>query len=127
VIQPAILARLLDGHDVVGLLDHADHLAVPRGTGAVQAGVGVGDVIAHRAEAHVQFGVTNRIGERQRLLLSGAKNVKGEPLRGLGSDSGQVLELVDEALDRCGEVRHRANSRVAYGSGKALSRSVSET
>ncbi len=73
---------------------------------AVQARIGIGDVVAHRAEAHVHLGVADGVGERQGFFRLGAQNMEREALRGLRPDAGQMFELVDQTLDRFGKIRH---------------------
>jgi hypothetical protein len=52
--------------------------------------------------------LTDRVGERQRLLVGDAQDVEREPLRGALPDAGQARELGDEAVDRGGEQNPKA-------------------
>src|ERR1700726_1720057 len=88
---------LFDGGDVGGFFDHADKALVARGTGAVNAGIDVGDVVAHRAEAEVGLHVPHSYGEGLGVFVAGAKNVKGQPLGAFRADSGELFQQIGRA------------------------------
>jgi len=91
----------------VRLFDDADHAAIAGGAGAVEAGIGIGDVIADAAFANLQFGIANGIGQRDRFFRTGAQDMKGKPLSRLLTDSGQAFEFIDKPSDGFGKVRHQ--------------------
>src|ERR1700682_2203552 len=115
VVQAAVLARFFDGHDVVRFFDDADCFAIARWPRAVQARIGIGDVVAHRTKSHVHLGVADSIGEGERIIRSNAHDLKREALRTLGPDAAQMYELVDQSLDRFGEIRHEEFSVTECG------------
>jgi hypothetical protein len=106
VVHAVVGARFLDGEDVVGLFDHANGLAVARGSDAIQAWIGVGDVVARRALANLFFGISNGVGEPERVFRRRAQDKKCEALRGFLSNAGKMFEFVDEAFDRSGKIGH---------------------
>ena len=66
------------------------------------------EAIKHLADAHGVL-LESALGQRLGLLRRGAKDVKGQPLRGFLAYSGQAFELIDEPSDRFGKVRHRGS------------------
>src|SRR5262249_31133211 len=103
---PAERPRLLDRQDIVRFLDYANRRAVSSRTHAVQARIGVGDVVTHRALSDLLLRVSNGIGQPQGILGRRPQNVERKSLRGFLSDSGKVLQFVDQALNRHGKIRH---------------------
>src|SRR5207302_6618676 len=79
------------------------------GTGAVGAGVDVGDVVAHRAEAEIRFDVAHGLRQAFGIFIAGAKNVEGETLGALSSNARELLQLVNEARHGFGETGHLVN------------------
>src|SRR5207253_4629149 len=53
VVEAVVAARLLDGDEVVGLFDDADHRAVARRGGAEAARLNVREVVADRAHHYL--------------------------------------------------------------------------
>ncbi len=106
MVHARVGARFFDGHDVVRLFHHADGPAIARGPGAVQAGIRVSDVVADGAFADFFFCVANGVGERQGVFRRRAQQKESEALRGFLSDAGEVLQFIDQAFDRSGEIRH---------------------
>src|SRR5207302_6061900 len=106
VIDALEVARLLDRHHVLRLLDDANQVAIAGVAAAEDARVGVGDVVADGtigdALLHLAHGVHEAVGLFARRL----ENVKREPLRALGTDAGQALQLLDEADEGLGQA-HR--------------------
>ena len=45
-------------------------------------------------------------GERLGIVVAGAQDVKGKPLRGLAADARQFFQFVDEPGHRLGKFRH---------------------
>ena len=68
VVYPVIGACLFDGGDVGGLFEDTDEVMVAGGTGAVDAWVDVGDVVADGAEAEVLLDLADGDGERLRVF-----------------------------------------------------------
>ena len=89
----------------MGVLDHANGLRVATLVGAIEAGVGVGDVRADRAVGDPLLDVTHRVDERVDVVPRLPEQVEGETLGALGSDAGQLLELLDEPDERR-DLRH---------------------
>src|SRR5262249_26118869 len=58
------------------------------------------EVEAFLAETDLLLHFADRLAERQRLLVRGAKQVEGEPLGGPPADPRQPRELGDEARQR---------------------------
>ena len=54
----------------------------------------VGEVEAHLAQADPLLDLADRVGERERVLLAGAQQVEGEPLRGAAADPGSFESSV---------------------------------
>ena len=104
------LAGALDGDDVTRLLDHADHPAVAAVVVAELAQLGVGDVEAAVAEAHLLLGVADRRGEAADVVGGDLQQVEGDALRRARPDPGEPSELVDQRLDGRGEGTGQAQS-----------------
>jgi len=60
----------------------------------------VGDVAAHRAEAHAVADLGQHRGEPVDVRRFDGQQVKGDALRALRPDTRQLAELVDQILDR---------------------------
>src|ERR1700737_1306795 len=106
MVHPAERPRFLNGENVVGFFDHTNGLAASRGSHAVQAWVGVGNVVTYRAFANLFLGLANRIGQRQSVLGRTAQQIERKSLRGLLSNAGEMFEFVDQSLDRGSKIRH---------------------
>src|SRR5579863_10721461 len=52
------------------------------------------------------FSFANRIGQRERLTAVVAEQMKSEPLGGLLTNAGKMLQFVDQTGDRGRKVRH---------------------
>src|SRR5690606_22353634 len=111
VVPPPELARALDGDDVLGLLDDADHLVAAPGVEADAAALRLGHVAAHLAELDAQLHLGERVDQPLDLLVVSGQQVERDALRALGPDAGQPAELVDQVLDRA--FVHKGS---AYGS-----------
>ena len=109
VVDAVEMARLFDGGDVGGLLDHADELLIAGGTAAVHAGIDVGNVVADGAQTQLGLDVANGGGQSFGVVRAGTQDVKGEALGALAADSRQLLEFVDEPGHRLGKFGHRVN------------------
>jgi len=114
VIDPAVVTRFFDGRDVRGLFDHANQPLIPIGIRAINAGINVGDVVAHRAEVKAGFELPNGVGELVRVFVGRTKDVEREALRGLAAHAGKLLELVNQASQRLGKSGQRV-PRSNYG------------
>ena len=73
-----------------------------RSSRAERAQLGVGDVEAAGAEAHLRLGVADRRGEAVDVVGGDLEQVEGDALGRLRPDAGQAAELVDQRLDRRG-------------------------
>ena len=80
----------LDRDHVGGLLDHADQRLVAAGVLADPAARPLGEVEADLAEADLLLDLADRVGEAERVVVVGAQDVEGEPLRGALADPGQL-------------------------------------
>src|SRR4051812_29785258 len=118
VVAAAELVRALDRDHVARLLDDADHLAVAALVLADPAARADGEVEAHLAVADGLLDLTDRVGERERLLGRQAEDVEREPLRRALADAGHARELGDQAVDWRGE--HRGLSRLTAWAAAAL-------
>ena len=67
---------------------------------AIEARVGIRDVVAHRAFADIGFRVANRVGKRHRVFRLRAQQKKREPLRRFLADAGQMFQFVDQTRNR---------------------------
>jgi hypothetical protein len=64
--------------------------------------IGVGDVVADRAVRDAGLDVADGVGEPIGLLARRLEDVKRQPLRALGPDAGQRLQLLDQPDERFG-------------------------
>src|SRR5690606_13182706 len=99
VVEPAELARALDGRDVLRILDDADQLRVAARVAADAAALLLGDVAAHFAELHSRAHLGEQLGEPDDIEGRRLQDMERDPLRGLRADAWQPAELVDELLD----------------------------
>ena len=102
VVAAAVLAGLLHGHDVAGLLNHAHDGGVPALVRADRALRPLGDVEAASAEGDALLHLGDGTGQPHRILLGQLQEVERDALRRLGADAGQPAELVDQILDGAG-------------------------
>ena len=102
VVAPGELVRALDRDHIRGLLDHADELGIAPLVGADPADRPVREVEARLAQPDPLLDLPDRLGERKRLLVGGAKEVEGQPLGGATADSRELGQLGDQPLDRRG-------------------------
>jgi hypothetical protein len=99
MVEAAELPRALDGHDVEGLLDHAEHARVAARVGAHGAELALGEVEAAAAEADLLLDLGDGRRQRQDLVGPQLEHVEGEPLSGAWADPGQLRQLRDQPLD----------------------------
>ena len=99
MIEPTKATGLLDDIDVLRLLDDANHAMVAAGVGAKLAGIDVGDAVAGRAVRDAILDVANGIAQPLSLLVRRFQDVKRQPLRALGANARQTLELIDKILN----------------------------
>jgi len=95
VVDAVKMPCLFDCGNVGGFFDHADEFLIPSRTAAVYAGIDVGDVVADRAQTQLSLHVPDGGGQSFGVVFAGPQDMKGEALRGLATDSGQLLEFVD--------------------------------
>src|SRR4051812_42282061 len=76
VVEPAILVRALQRHDVDGLLDDADQRVVAAGVDADPAQLFLGEVAALAAEPDALLYLLERGRERERLILRPLQDVE---------------------------------------------------
>src|SRR4051794_19421455 len=99
VVAPAELTGALDGHDVLGLLDDAQHVVDPPRVAADPALLGLGDVVAGHAEADLLLHPGQRRDQPADVGGLRREQVERDPLGALGPDARQPPELVDQILD----------------------------
>ena len=93
----AVVVRAFDDGDAGRLFDDANLALIARRARAIDARIDIGDVVADGAEAQLCLELADGVGERIGIRGARAQNVKGEALRALGSDAGQLAQLLDEA------------------------------
>src|SRR5688572_32892575 len=84
---------------------------VAAGVAAQAAGIDVGDVVAGSAVDDAILDVANRLAQQLGVLARRAQHVERQPLRALGANARQLLELVDELLQRRGQRHQRSEER----------------
>jgi hypothetical protein len=99
MVDPAVLTGPLDGADIRGLLDHADHGLVPALVGADGTGVVLGEVGADRTAADALDETGESGGQAAALLGRLLEQVVGEPKGRLAPDAGKLGELGGEVVD----------------------------
>src|SRR5579864_3887189 len=97
---------LVNRGDVGRFFDDTDQALVARGTGAVDTGIDVGNVVADRAETKISFDVADSDGEGFGVFIAGAEDVKSQALRALGSYARELFQLIDQARHGFGESVH---------------------
>src|SRR5437764_13589138 len=97
VIHSAVSAGLLDGQDIVRLFDHANRFLVARRADAIKARARVGDIVTDRAFANFFFGVTDAVGQRQRIFRRGPQQEKRQALRGLLAYARKMFQLLEQS------------------------------
>jgi hypothetical protein len=108
VVAAVELVGALDRDHVAGLLDHTQHRRLAPLVLADAAG-GIGrQVEADLALAHGLLDLADGFGQRQGVLVGGAQQVEGEPLRGPLTDAGQARQLGDQPIDGWSEQNSRA-------------------
>ena len=100
VVEAAVLSGPLDRDHVGRLLHDADQRPVAALVLADPAPRSLGEVEADLAQADALLHLADRVGEAERLLVVGAEDVEGEPLRGPLADPRQPPELRHQPLDR---------------------------
>ena len=109
VINARIRPGTLQGHQVAGLLDHADQpLVAPRvaADGAKRL-VGLGQVEASLAVANPFLDRPDRLGQGQGLLGLALQDMMSQPLGRLGANAGQATERLGQAIQGPGVSGHR--------------------
>jgi len=97
---------LFDGSDIRGLFHDAHQTLVAGRTGAVRAGIDVGDVVADRAETEIRFDVPDGLGQAFGIFIAGAEDVEGQTLRALGADAGELFQFINEPRHGFGKLGH---------------------
>jgi len=97
---------LVDRGDVRRLFDHTHQTLIPRGARAINTWIDIGDVVANGAKTQIRFDVSHRRGQCLGVVIAGAENVKGEALRALGPDAGELFQLIDQARHGFGKFGH---------------------
>ena len=100
MIQTVVLARILDTHHVLDILDDTDGGSVTRGIAADGAHLGLADVVAHPAIADFATQLDDGLAKRHRLLLVLLEQVQHETQGRLAPDAGQLGKLTDRRLQQ---------------------------
>jgi hypothetical protein len=98
--------RTFEGHQVIGLLNHADDLLVSPGIATDPAWVSVRQVKAHRAQLNPLLHVDDPPSQFLGLLLGDTKDVKSQPSCGFSPNSRKLGQFVDQSLNGFGVDRH---------------------
>jgi hypothetical protein len=106
VVHTAVGAGLFDSENVVWLFDDTDGAFVAGGAGAVEAGIGVGDVVASGAGSDLFFGIANGVGEAKGVFRCGAQDVERKALGSFLADTGKMFQFVDQSFNWSGKIRH---------------------
>ena len=95
MIDALILARLLVGGQVPGVLHHHDGAVISVRVSANRAHLFVGQVLAHLTVGHMLLGVYDSIRKMLHSLGRHSDNIKSEALCRFVSNSGQRRQLID--------------------------------
>ena len=98
VVAASVFAGALDGLDVFGFFDHADHRAITPGIMADAADALAGDIAANAAKRHPVANTSKRLLEAVDVFGFCVQNVEGNPLGTFRPNPRQAREFVDEVL-----------------------------
>ena len=98
---------LLDGPDIGGFFDDANHPLVAGSAAAVDARINIRNVVADGTQTQLSLHIAHRSGQRLRILVIRAQDVKPEPLCGFAANPWQLLEFIDQPRHRLCKFRHR--------------------
>ena len=104
VVAPAELARALEGEQVIGLLHDAQRTLISPRIAADAAGIFFRDVEAHVAMDDELLELGERLREGPHFVEGALEQEEGQPLGGLGPDSGKPLQCFDEPGYRLGVI-----------------------
>jgi hypothetical protein len=90
----------------VCFFDDADRFVVASRTDAIEARVGVGDVVADRALADFFLGVANGVGKGEGFFGFGTEQMEGQALGRFLADTREMFESVDESFNWGGKIGH---------------------
>jgi hypothetical protein len=107
VVQASVLARPLDGTDIVWVLNRADYGSVAPGIGADLALLPLGEVEATPARPYAFFDLAQGVRQGTRVVGSAPDDVEGYPLGALRPDRGELRKFGYEPLDRPRVARQR--------------------
>src|SRR4051794_34399337 len=99
MVAAPVLTGPLDGHHVLGLLDHAEHRRVAARVAADPAGLLLRHVPAHGAERDPVLDLHEDLREPAYVDGVGREQVERDPLGALGTHPGQPAQLVYQVLD----------------------------
>ena len=111
MIQAAESMGCFDRRDVMRLLDYTDLRLLAVRVAAKQAQFAVADVVAVFADAEFIFDVEDRLRQIFGIFARGAKQMKGNTLRGFLADSRQPFAFLNEPGQRLRELRHLEQAR----------------
>lgn len=95
MVEAAILLGVLDGHDVLDVLDHADDVLDAFGAGTDGAEVRIADAMADAAVADVGCEAADGVGELQHVVAGLAEEVQCETQRRALSHARKGGEGID--------------------------------
>ena len=108
MVGTAVFAGPLDGQNVHGLLDDADHRRVAAGIRADGAGLGLGDVAANAAVLDLRPELQDRLREPLGVSLGGTEQVEGDPLGRFPAQSRKAGQLRDDRFQQGARILHGA-------------------
>lgn len=100
MVEPRILAGVLETHHVLDTLDNANRRTVTAGVGADRTDLGLRDVMAERTVAHPAAHIDNSLTQRDTGRLIAAENVEREAQSRLTADARQTRKLRDGTFEK---------------------------
>jgi len=91
VIDAVVIASFFDGSDVGGLFHDANQPLIAGRVRAIGAGIDVGYVVADGTKMQAGLELADGICELLGVFITGSQNVKGEALRRLAANAGELL------------------------------------
>ncbi len=106
MILATVCPGLFNGHQVVGILHHADQVAAAAPIGADRAGGGLGKDKAPLAEPDGTMKLGKAPGQRQGLAFRMAKDIEGKPGCGFTANAGKTAEILNQSIQGRGDDMH---------------------
>src|SRR5437763_12492774 len=106
MIDAVVVSGLFNRCDVCGFLDNAYETLVSRGTGTINAGINISDVVANGAKPKARLYFVNSTRQCRRILFARTQDVKSQALSRLTPNTRKFFELVDQASHRFSKAGH---------------------